>query len=140
MNERLRRQEPMHKYSSKMTDQHRVYVIKRLAAHHTALSIVQGLKQEFGITVTQQAVDHYHPARGPRARLAQRWKDLFWKERRAYISRTANLGLTNKPARIRRREEMMHREWAAGRNARANVILDSIAKDTGDAFGKTKRG
>jgi hypothetical protein len=115
----------MHKYSSKLTDESRSYVVKRLAAYHTALSITQGLKQEFGITVTQKSVDYYHP-------------DLFWKERRAYLSRTANLGLTNKPARIRQREAMMHREWAAGRNARATRILDSIAKDTGDAFGKKR--
>jgi hypothetical protein len=126
----------MHKHSSKLTDESRSYVVKRLAAYHTALSITQGLKQEFGITVTQKAVDYYHPARNPG--LAQGWTDLFRKERRAYLSRTANLGLTNKPARIRQREAMMHREWAAGRNARANRILDSIAKDTGDAFGKKR--
>lgn len=127
----------MHKHSNKLNDEHRVYVIKRLAAYHTALSIVHGLREEFGIAVTQKTADHYHPGRT--RKLAQRWKDLFWKERRAYIARTANLGLTDKPERIRRREEMMHREWAAGRNARANEILDSIAKDIGDAFGKKRR-
>jgi hypothetical protein len=126
-------------FKGKLTDEHRVYLIKRLAAHHTCSSIVQGLKEEFGVTVSVRAVDHYNSARDPRDGLAKRWKELFRKEREAYIARTADVGLTDKPARIRQREAMMHREWAAGRHARANVILDSIAKDIGDAFGKKTR-
>jgi hypothetical protein len=34
---------------------------------------------------------------------------------------------------------MMHREWAAGRHAVANAILDSIAKELGASFGRKRR-
>ena len=129
----------MSKYSSKLTDAHRIYIIKRLAARHGPKAVMRGLKEDFGITLSQRAVDHYDPERSPRSGLSQPWKDLFWQEREAYIARAAQLGVTDKPARIRQREAMMHREWAAGRHARANEILDSIAKDTGDAFGKKTR-
>jgi hypothetical protein len=129
----------MSKYRNKLADRHRVYVIKRLAAYHTLSSIVQGLKKKFGITMSLLGVYRYNPVQGPRVVLAQRWKELFWKEREAYLARTAKLGVTDKPARIRQREAMMHREWAAGRHARANEILDSIAKDIDDGFGKKRR-
>jgi hypothetical protein len=129
----------MSKYSNKLSDAHRIYIIERLAAHHTLSSIVQGLNKKFGITISELGVYRYNPVQGRRARLARRWHDLFWKEREAYIARTAQVGVTDKPARIRQREAMMHREWAAGRHALANAILDSIAKDLGDAFGKKTR-
>jgi hypothetical protein len=129
----------MSKYSSKLTDAHRIYVIKRHAARHGPMAIIRGLKDDFGITLSQHAVDHYNPERAPRERRAQHWTDLFWKEREAYIARTAQVGVTDKPARIRQREAMMHREWAAGRHAIANAILDSIAKELGASFGRKRR-
>jgi hypothetical protein len=122
-----------------LTDAHRIYIIKRLAARHGPKAVMRGLKEDFGITLSQRAVDHYDPERSRRALLAQRWKDLFWTEREAYIARTAHVGVTDKPARIRQREAMMHREWAAGRHAQANAILDSIAKELGASFGRKRR-
>jgi hypothetical protein len=129
----------MSRYASKLTDAHRIYVIQRLAARHSPTSVVLGLRQEFGIAVSRPAVNHYDPERVPRAALARRWKDLFWKEREAYEARTAHLGVTDKAARIRQREAMMHREWAAGRHAAANEILDSIARELGASYGQRKR-
>jgi hypothetical protein len=123
----------------RLTDTQRAYVVKRLAAYDTLLSIVRGLKDEFGITIAFQSVAHYNAARPPDAKLAQRWKDLFWKTRKAFIAGTADTGFTDKPARIRQREAMMHAEWAAGRHKHANEILDSIAKDIGNAFRRTRR-
>ena len=125
--------------SNKLTEEQRADVVKRLARHHTLLSIVRDLKKKFGITISPAGVAHYDPERTPDADIAQRWKDLFWKTRRAYLARTADVGLTDKPARIRRREAMMHREWAAGRHKLANAILDSIARDIGDAFGSRRK-
>lgn len=127
------------KYSYKLTDEHRIYVIKRLAARHGPMAVMRGLKEDFGITLSQHAVDHYDPERAPDSKLAQRWKDLFWAEREAYLARTAQVGVTDKAARIRQREAMMHREWAAGRHAQANAILDSIAKELGASFGRKRR-
>jgi hypothetical protein len=129
----------MSKHSRKLTDEHKAYVIKRHAASHTAKSITHGLKAEFGITLSRDAVNFYHPVRRPRAGLAQRWKDLFAKEREAHIARMAHVGVTDKPARIRRRVAMMHRQWAAGRHALANEILDSVAMEIGDTFGRKRR-
>jgi hypothetical protein len=129
----------MSKRVNKLTDEHRTYIIKRLAARHGPKAVMRGLRQDFGITISQRAVDHYDPERSPRTGLSQLWKDLFWQEREAYIARTAHVGVTDKAARIRQREAMMHREWAAGRHAQANAILDSIAKELGASFGRKRR-
>jgi hypothetical protein len=129
----------MSKYCRKLTDEQRIYIIKRLAARHGPMAVMRGLKDDFGVTLSQHAVDHYDAERAPHSKRAQRWTDLFWREREAYLARTAHLGKTDKAARIRQREAMMHREWAAGRHAVANAILDSIAKELGATFGRKRR-
>ncbi|MGZ9103493.1 MAG: DUF2280 domain-containing protein, partial [Rhodoplanes sp.] len=115
----------------KLTEQQKIYVTKRLAAYDALPAIVRGLQDEFGVTVSCPAVLHYDPARPGSRCLAQRWKDLFWQTRKAHIARIAGVGDTGKPARIRRRQAMMHEAWAAGRHAVANDILNSVAKDIG---------
>jgi hypothetical protein len=115
----------------RLTEQQKIYVVQRLAAHDALTAIVRGLQDEFGITVSSPAVLHYDPERPGSRCLAQRWKDLFWQARKAHLARLAAVGDTDKPARIRRRQAMMHEAWAAGRHRVANNILDSIAKEIG---------
>jgi hypothetical protein len=115
----------------KLTEEQKIYVVKRLAAYDPLPAIVRGLKEQFGITISRPALVHYNPERAENHCLAPRWKDLFWQTRKAHIAGTAHLGDTDKAARIRRRQAMMHRAWAAGRYAEANRILDSIAKELG---------
>jgi hypothetical protein len=124
---------------NKLTDEQRIYVVKRLAVFHSLISIVRGLQQEFGITISQQAVHHYNAERSEGKQLAPRWKDLFWAARRDYIASVANVGNTGKAERLRRCEAMMHKHREAGRHALANAILDAIARDIGGSFGKKRR-
>jgi hypothetical protein len=123
---------------ARLTDAQKTYIVKRLAAYDTLTSIVRGLKTEFGVTITQQAVGNYNPETARRG-LAQRWKDLFGECRRAYIASTADIGMTNKPARLRRREAMMHRAWVAGRHGLANEILDSVAHEIDASFRRRRK-
>jgi hypothetical protein len=122
---------------NKLTDEQKIYVVERLAAYDGLTAIARGLKEKFGITISPTGVSHYNPERS--LDLAQRWKDLFAETRKAYIDSTADIGFTNKPARLRRREAMMHKAWAAGQYELANEILDSIAKETGDPLGDKRR-
>ena len=115
----------------KLTEQQKIYVVKRLAAYDALPEIVRGLQEEFGVTVSRPALVHYNAERAENHCLAQRWQELFWETRKAHVARTAHVGDTGKPARIRRRQAMMHEAWAAGRHRLANRILDSIAKEIG---------
>jgi hypothetical protein len=115
--------------------------VKRLATYDWPPAIVRGLKREFGITVRYKLVHHYHPERVDSRTLAQRWRDLFWKTRQAFIDDTADIGAGYKPVRIRWRGEFVQETWDLGQYKIANDILDSIAKETGGASdSRHKRG
>ena len=86
---------------TQLTHEHKVYVVKRLAAYDAPVVIVRGLKEEFGITVRPEVIQHYHPERAHSRTLAQHWKDLFWDTRKSYVDSTADIGADHKPVRIR---------------------------------------
>ena len=46
-----------------------------------------------GVTVTHHAIAPYDPDRGAGRHLAQRWRELFARERAAYLARTAAIGV-----------------------------------------------
>ena len=120
--------------NGKLTNEQKTYVVRRLAEYDKPTAIALGLKEVFGVTISHQAVEHYDPERPAGHDLAQKWRDLFWQARRAFIESIADVGTMLKPVRMHIRERMALQEWEAGRCKIANEILDSIAKEAGGAF------
>jgi len=128
------KRDPGERRSGKLTDQQKAYVVRRLAEYDKPVAIAQGLQEIYGIAISHQAVEHYDPERPAGHDLAQQWRDVFWQARRAYIEDIAETGTTRKAVRMRMRERMMLEEWEAGNRKLANDILNSIAKESGNAF------
>jgi hypothetical protein len=118
--------------ANKLNERQKAYVVRRLAAYDRTHVIARDLAREFGVTITPQTVGQYRPASG--RRLAQRWKELFAQARAAHLAGTADIGVTHKAVRIRRRERSARDAWDAGRFKDASDILDAIAREIGDAF------
>jgi hypothetical protein len=78
---------------TKLTDEQKTYVVKRLAAHHKPRAIARDLERQSGITVTHHAIAAYDPGRGAGRHLAPRWRALFARERAAYLASTAAIGV-----------------------------------------------
>jgi hypothetical protein len=78
---------------AKLTEQHKIYVVTRLAAYDTPAAVTRDLAKNFGVTVSHQTVRDYEPGRVPSRRLAPRWRELFARERAAYLARTAAIGV-----------------------------------------------
>jgi hypothetical protein len=110
----------------------KVYVVKRLATYDTPTAIVRDLKALFGVEITIQAADHYHPEHvSSEKRLAPCWKELFWATRKAFIAACAEVGTMEQMVRVRLREDMVLMARDAGHYRIANELLDNIAKEAG---------
>lgn len=119
----------MRRHITNLTDEHKTYIVRRLAAYETLSVIAKGLKQEFGITVPKTHIQYYDPERKASGNLSRRWRDLFWTTRKAFRDGLADIGANYPLVRIFWRGEMAQETWAAGRHGVANDILDSIAKE-----------
>ncbi len=116
-----------------LNDEHKTYIVRRLAAYEPLGVIARGLRQEFGITVPKPLIQYYDPERRISRNLARRWRDLFWQTRKAFHEGIADVGANYPLVRIYWRGEMAQETWAGGQHSVANDILDSIAKEAGAA-------
>ena len=124
---------------NKLTEQQRIYVVRRLAAFDKPRAIARDMAREFGVTVSHQLVESYHPGRAAGRRLAPRWKKLFAQARKAFLESLAETGAMYKAVRVGWREGIAHDAWDAGQFKAASDVLDAIAKDIGDAFDKRQK-
>jgi hypothetical protein len=115
--------------STNLTDEHKTFIVRRLAAYESLSAIQRGLAQEFGITVPKPVILYYDPESRQSRNLSRRWRDLFWKTRSAFREGLADVGANYPLVRIFWRGEMAQEMWAAGQHGVANAILDSIAKE-----------
>jgi hypothetical protein len=125
--------------SRKLTDEQKLYVVRRLAAYDKTAAVARGLKEVFGVTISPQAVEHYDPGRPAGADIAPHWREIFRESRKAYIASVADIGTMDKPVRMQLRERMALGAFEEGNYKLANDILDSIAKEAGDAFAARNR-
>jgi hypothetical protein len=115
--------------TTNLTDEHKTYIVRRLAAYESVSVIRKGLSQEFGITVPKSVIQYYDAETKQSRNLSRRWRDLFWRTRKAFHEGLADVGANYPLVRIYWRGEMAQETWAAGQHGVANDILDSIAKE-----------
>ena len=112
-----------------LTDEHKTYIVRRLAAYEKVSVIGKSLRQEFGITVPKSGIQYSNAESKQSRNLSRRWRDLFWTTRKAFRDGLADIGANYPLVRIYWRGEMAQESWAAGQHGVANGILDSIAKE-----------
>jgi len=118
--------------ATRLTDLQKIYVVRRLAAYDRPREIAQSLARDFGVTITVNAIESYNPCLSAGRHLAQRWRALFAQAREDYLKSTAEIGVTQKAVRIRRRDRLALMAEEAGQFKAASDILDAIARDVGD--------
>src|SRR6185436_4966142 len=69
------------KASPRLTDQQKIYVVRRLAAYDKARAIVEDLARDFGVTVTIKAIESYNPCLSTGRHLGKRWREMFAQAR-----------------------------------------------------------
>ena len=67
----------------KLNDEHREYIVRRLAAYVRPHKVRREVRERFGIALSRPAIDHYDPTLS--AACGKQWADLFYTVRRAQI-------------------------------------------------------
>jgi hypothetical protein len=87
------------KHPPKLDDEHREYIVRRLAAHERPSRIRREVRERFGIEVSHAGIDYYDPTRS--AACGKQWADLFYTVRRAHA------GAQSEPAASSRKLERL---------------------------------
>ena len=103
----------------KLTDEHREYIVRRLATYVRPSQVRREMRERFGIALTRPAIDHYDPTLSPAC--GKQWADLFYTVRRAEIR-----GEPDPAAKSRKMERLVLRTV----EILASQILNGVQAET----------
>lgn len=119
---------------ARLTEQQKLFITQRLACYDTPSTVVDAVKEEFGLEMTRQWVQQYDPTKVAGRQLSKKLTREFEATREKFLEGTSGIAVSHKSVRLRRLERMADKaEWM--RNyALAAQLLEQIAKECGDAF------
>lgn len=125
----------MAKTSPVLNDVHRTFIVTELACFATPTQAQEALKEQFGVTVSIQAIEHYDPTKKQGKQLGKRWKALFHDTRKGFLKHCENqIPLANKAVRVRMLSKAAMKYEAMGNFPAMKDMLETIAKEMGGSY------
>jgi hypothetical protein len=123
----------MAKTRGKMRDVHRAFLVRELACFASPSEAVNAVKDQFGIDITMQAVEHYDPTKKAGQKTAKKWAEMFAMARQAFIEEVSeSVPFAHRSVRIK---ELAHaaNQFKRQKNYIGMArILEQIAKEVGN--------
>jgi hypothetical protein len=118
----------------KLTTEHKLFIVGRLACYDTPKMVADAFKEEFGHTIARQQVQAYDPYAAAGRKMARDLKELFEKTRKRFLKATGEIPVANKAVRLK-----MLNDSAFAALEKKNVplmaqLLEQAAKESGEVF------
>jgi len=122
-----------------LPDPVKTFIVQSLACWDSPSTVAKAVKDQFGETISRQAVQYYDPTKVAGATLAEEWRTLFERTRAAFLDDQASIGVAHRVTRLRRLEGLIDKAEAQGNVALAAQLLAQVAKEVGDVFTNRQR-
>lgn len=96
--------------------------------------VADAVKEEFGISITRQAVQAYDPTKAQGKSLSEKWRILFEKSRQAFIDDVSTIPIANKATRVRALNRMAAKAETMKNFALAAQLHKQAAEEMGNAY------
>lgn len=116
----------------KLTPAQQTAVVQRLAMYDTPQVVADWVKEEFGIELTRQSIQHYDPTVGEKP--AEKWCAIFVATRKAFLETQADIPISQRSFRLRRLQRMAEAAEKRGAWVVASQIYEQAAKEQGDVY------
>lgn len=125
--------------SGKLKDEHRAFLVGRLAVYDTPKQASDALKAEYGVDITPQGAEAYDPAKRAGSRLSERWRKLFDSTRFRFLENIEDIPAANKAVRVRKLARAADAFEQRGNYIAMARMLEQIAKETGGSFDNLRK-
>lgn len=115
-------------------DEIKRFIINALAAFDTPSQVAAAVKEEFGVTVSRQAVEGHDPTKHAGRKLANKWRDLFETARRGFIEEATQVPIAHRSTRLRALNRMAQVAEQKGNFPLAAQLHKQAAEEMGNAF------
>lgn len=121
---------------ARLSDEHKTFIVQRLAMFDTPQQVADAVKEEYGIEVPRQQVQSYDPTVGIKP--AKKWIALFDASREKFLESVSEIPIANRSVRLRRLERMAVSAEQRKNYPLAAQLLEQAAKEVGEAYTNTR--
>ncbi|MDF0543349.1 DUF2280 domain-containing protein [Sphingobium sp. H39-3-25] len=117
-----------------MTDEIKAFVIQGLASFDSPSQVVTAVKDEYGVTMTPQAVQAYDPTKYAGRGLAPKWRVMFENARKAFVEDSSSIPIAHRSTRLRALQRMAQAAERKGNFPLAAQLHKQAAEEMGNAY------
>lgn len=117
-----------------LTTDQKTFIVQQLAMWRTPSQIVEMVKDTFGVEISRQRAQYYHPEHNNE--LAQKWAEVFHATRKKFLDTVSDIPIANQAYRVQQLQDSLNRQLRMPRTNEAMVqnILEQAAKEVGGMF------
>ncbi len=82
----------------RLTDEHKTFIVQRLAMYDAPSQVAEAVKEEFGVTIDRQLVRCYNPTQ---VQLAKKWTAIFEATRDSFLESLSDIPIAQRSVRLR---------------------------------------
>lgn len=113
----------------KLTEAQKIAVVERLAMFDGPKTVADWVKEEFGIEITRQAIQHYDPTVGEKP--SEKWCAIFDTTRKAFLKSESEIPIAQRTFRLRRLQRMAEAAEYQRNYMLAAQLYEQAAKEVG---------
>jgi len=117
-----------------LKDEQKCYIVQALARFVSPSEVAAGVKQEYGIEVSMQALQVYDPTTVAGRRLGEKYSQLFKETRTKYLADTSSIGIAQQAFRLNKLHEMAMNALSRKNYQQAAQFMEQAAKEVGGAY------
>ena len=106
-----------------------MHIVIELACFDTPAQVATTVKEKFGLTVSRQRIEAYHPERRAGAKLGVKWRAVFYDTRARLLAELDDVPIACQAHRLRVLERVAAKAESMGNLPLAARIIEQAAKE-----------
>ncbi len=109
-----------------------MHIVIELACFDTPAQVATTVKQRFGLDLSRQRIEAYHPERQAGARLGAKWRTVFYDTRARLLTELDDIPIACQAYRLRVLERAAAQAEGMGNLLLAARIIEQAAREAGN--------
>ena len=106
-----------------------LHIVIELACFDTPAQVATTVKQRFGLALSRQRIEAYHPERRAGAKLSPKWRAMFYDTRARLLAQLDDIPIACQAYRLRVLERVAAQAEGMGNLLLAARIIEQAAKE-----------
>lgn len=112
----------------------KMHILTALACFDSPTQVAASVKQQFGLELSRQRIEAWHPERVAGARLDAAWREVFYATRARLAVELDDIPIAHKSYRLRQLDRMATRSEEMGNLGLAVQLIEQAAKEAGGMY------